>query len=110
MNLIQLFLLLFFLFALLKVVGRFRKQEISRRALVVWVVFWLLAGVVVLRPNATAYFAEVVGIGRGADLVVYCSLALLFFIIFRFMITIDRLEREITTLTRELAIKKTEQK
>lgn len=70
-----------------------------------WVLFWLVGALVVIRPNATAYFAELVGIGRGADLVVYCSIALIFFIIFRLMIKINRLERHITELTRSEALK-----
>jgi hypothetical protein len=105
MYLIQILLVLFFVFALVKVVIRYRKGEVSERGLGFWVSFWLLSAAVVLRPNSTAYFAKIVGIGRGADLVVYCSVALLFFIIFRLMITVNRLERQITVLTREIALK-----
>ncbi len=104
MLIIQFLLSLFFLVAIVKVVVRYQKKELSLRAVFLWVFFWLAAAVAVIQPNSTAYFAERVGIGRGADLVVYCSVALIFFIIFRLMIKIDRLERQTTILTRALAL------
>jgi hypothetical protein len=104
MLIIQILLLVFFLIAIIKVVGRYRSRELSLRAVAMWVFFWLAAGVAVIHPNSTAYFAKLVGIGRGADLVVYCSIALIFFIIFRLMIKIDRLDRQITLLVRRDAL------
>jgi hypothetical protein len=105
MYLIQIFLVLFFFFAILKVAGRCRAGDLSLSAAVVWTVFWLAAAVIVIVPNSTAYFAKIFGIGRGADLVVYLSLALLFFIIFRLMVKVEKLNREITLLVRQMALK-----
>jgi hypothetical protein len=105
MYLIQIFLVLFFFFAILKVAGRCRAGDLSLSAAIVWIVFWLAAAVIVIVPNSTAYFAKIFGIGRGADLVVYLSLALLFFIIFRLMVKVEKLNKEITLLVRQMALK-----
>ena len=110
MLIIQALLILFFLLAIFKVIGRYRGHELSLRAVGMWLIFWVVAGVVVLQPNSTAYFAKLVGIGRGADLVVYCSVVAIFFIIFRLMIKIDRLDRQLTKVTRELALKDVDRK
>ncbi len=110
MHSIQIILVIFFSFAIIKVIGRYRSQELSLRAFIMWVLFWVASAAVVIRPNGTAYFAELVGIGRGADLVVYCSIALVFFIIFRLMIKINQLERHITELTRATALKDVQKK
>jgi hypothetical protein len=78
--------------------------DLTKAGLVWWFLFWVAAAVVVLLPNSTAYFAKLVGIGRGADLVVYISLAGIFFIIFRLMIKIESLNKDITKLTRKIAL------
>ncbi len=104
MFLIQILLILFFLFAALKVIGRFRAGDLSWRGMLAWVLFWILALVVVLLPNSTFYFAHLVGIGRGADLVIYLGLAGLFFMIFRLMVKIERMNKDITKLTRKIAL------
>ena len=104
MLIIQILLIIFFLFALLKVVGRWRAGGLTAGGLVGWLVFWLAAGVVVLLPNSTAYFAKIAGIGRGADLVVYVALAAVFFIIFKLMVKIELLNKDITKLARKISL------
>ena len=101
---IQILLVVFFLFALIKVIGRFRMGDLSKAGLVWWSLFWVAAAVVVILPNSTAYFAKLVGIGRGADLVVYLSLASVFFILFKLMMKIELLNKDITKLTRKIAL------
>ncbi len=105
MLIIQILLIIFFLFALIKVVGRFLAGDLTKAGLVWWSLFWIVAAIVVLLPNSTAYFAKLVGIGRGADLVVYVSLAAIFFILFKLMIKIESLNKDITKLTRKIALK-----
>jgi hypothetical protein len=104
MFLIQILLLLFFLFALLKVVGRFRAGDLSSVGMAGWIVFWVLATTVVLLPDSTSYLAKVVGINRGADLVVYVALVAIFFLVFKLMVKIEILNRDITKLTRKIAL------
>jgi len=104
MLLIQLFLAAFFLFAIGKVVGRYRAREISLRATFFWVIFWIVAGFIVMLPDSTMYAAKILGVGRGVDLVVYLSLAFVFFALFRLMVKNEQMRREITKLTREVAL------
>lgn len=107
---IQIILLVFFLFAWSRVFKKYRSSEIKLKELIIWSVFWLIAGVVVLVPNSTNTIAGFVGIGRGADLVVYISLALLFYILFRIFYRLEKIEKNITKITRELALKDGEKK
>lgn len=104
MFLIQILLVVFFLFAFVKVVGRFRSGDLSLVAMIGWSLFWVVAMVVALLPNSTARLAEFVGIGRGADLVVYVALAAIFFILFKLMVKIESLNKEITKLTRKISL------
>jgi len=104
MLLIQILAIIFFLFAIIKVVLRFRSDELSFSNMLIWVLFWLLILVIVIAPNSTFYFANMLGIGRGADLVVYISIVILFFIIFKLMVRISKIEKGITKIVRKDAI------
>lgn len=101
---IQILLAIFFFFALIKTRNRFQAGELTKKDAMLWSVFWAAAIIVVLLPNSTARVAELVGIGRGADLVVYVALAGIFFIIFRLMVRIETLNKDITTLTRKISL------
>ncbi len=102
--LIQVLLLVFFLFALIKVFIRWRAGDLSLPGLIGWTIFWVAAAVVALLPNSTAQLAKIVGIGRGADLVVYVALAGLFFLIFKLMVKIEQMNKDITKLTRKISL------
>jgi len=104
MYIIQILLCLFFVFAIAKVVGRYRGGELSSRGAIFWILFWIAAGVIVLLPNSTFYFARLVGIGRGADLVIYVALAGLFFMIFRLMVKIEKMNKDVTKLVRKITL------
>ncbi len=72
--------------------------------LVMWLIFWVSASFVVAMPDFTYYLARLVGVGRGADLIVYISLVILFFVFFRLMVKQEKLNRDITKLTRKIAL------
>lgn len=110
MLLIQIFLVLFFLFVTGRVVSRYRQGDLSLNSFIFWLIFWILSCLVVIIPNSSAYFAKIFGIGRGADLIVYLSLALLFYLIFKLNIKLEKINKNITKLTREEALEKKEEK
>ena len=62
-------------------------------------------GIIILLPDTTSFLAELVGVGRGADLVVYLSIVLIFYIIFQMTIKIEKIERNITKVVRTVAMK-----
>lgn len=103
---IQIILILFFLFAIIKVIVRIKAAELSVKQGIAWIVFWVLAGIVAILPNSTIYFANLVGIGRGADLIIYLALAILFYLFFRQTVQIEKMKREITQLTRRETLNK----
>lgn len=104
MTLIQILLVLVFVVAIIKVVGRWRARDLTSGGLVLWLVFWVAAIFVAINPNSTYYLSNLLGIGRGADLVVYASLILIFFLLFKMMVKIEKINKEITVLTRKDAL------
>ena len=104
MQIIQIVFSFFFVFAAVKAVERFRSGELRLPGLALWLLFWLLAELVVVLPNSTFYFARIFGVGRGADLVVYIGMAVIFFLVFKLIIKIEILNKDVTKLTRKIAL------
>jgi hypothetical protein len=101
---IQVLGVLFLLFALSRVILRWRSHRLALSELVLWV--FVFGGIltVVLVPSLSAWLARLLGIGRGADLVIYGSIVLLFYLVFRIYIQLENIEYKLTTLVREIAL------
>ncbi len=102
---IQILLVGFLLVALRVTWRRRRENAISRREAFAWSVLWLAAATVILLPQTTTEVAQVLGVGRGVDMVLYASIAGLFFLVFRLFVAFDKLERQLTDLVRRDALK-----
>jgi small membrane protein len=102
---IQIILILFLLFAVSRVFLRLKDGSIAFGAFLFWMGLWILAGFAVLQPSFTSFIAAKIGIQRGTDVVIYISLVLLFYLVFRTNIIIENLREEITKLTKEIALK-----
>ena len=105
MLVIQIVIVAFAIFSLTRVVGRYRHRSITGGEFVLWTLFWLGVGVIVLWPGITTRFAQILGVGRGADAVFYLSLVVLFYLVFRLHLKNRALEQQITTLVRKLALR-----
>jgi len=101
---IQILLLALIIFALSRVILRARERVISTQAAIFWSMIWLSALAGTLMPQTTTSLASVFGVGRGVDVIVYISLALLFYIVFRMFVMIEDLKHEITSLIRQIAL------
>ena len=104
MNPIQILIIAFALWAITKTIMQFKKGALTIAWLFFWFFFWGVAGVVAALPQTTDVIANLVGVGRGADLVIYTSLVALFYLVFGVYVKIEKTEREITRLVRKLAI------
>lgn len=101
---IQIILIIFLLFAFTRVVLRFREGNVGPGAMLFWLGIWTLASVGVLRPDFTTWIANKIGVGRGADAIIYTSLLLLFYLIYRTNVQIENVRHEITKLSRIIAL------
>lgn len=110
MSIIQIFIVAFSIFALVRTFFQFRQGRLTRVWLAFWSAFWIIVALVGVLPKTTDIVARFAGVGRGADFVVYISLLIVFYLIFRLFIKIENLEREITLLVRKLALNKKEDK
>lgn len=68
------------------------------------VVIWLSAGFAILWPDLTIRIARVMGIGRGADLVLYLLAISFFLSVFYFYNKILKLQSDISEIVRRIAL------
>jgi hypothetical protein len=102
---IQLLLLVFVLFAASRAVLQFRGGTIRFGALSFWLMIWVVALIAIFYPNETTQLARALGIGRGVDVVVYASIAILFYLVFRLHVYLENIRTEISRLVREVSLK-----
>lgn len=101
---VQIVLILFILFAASRAVLQFRGGTIRFGALSFWLSIWLVAIVAIIYPEETTRLARFLGIGRGVDIVVYASIAILFYLVFRLHVYLEDIRTEISTLIREVSL------
>lgn len=104
MNILQILVWVFILFAISRAVLRFREGTLTSKEFIIWDLFWIVAGIVFLFPNITNKIAKILGVGRGTDATIYVALLVLFYMIFRLYIKLEDLDHNITKIVRAIAI------
>lgn len=105
MLVIQFILIIIIGLIVLRLILQLRRKEINSREFLGWLSIWLLALVVILYPGLTSFLAGKVGVGRGVDLVIYSAVILIFYLLFRMLMRVEKIEREITKIVRAQALK-----
>jgi hypothetical protein len=103
---IQVFVLVFSIFAFSRAILRYRSGTIRLAELFFWTGVWLFGMVFALFPDALGMLSNIGGFKRGLDLVVVFSVVTLFYLIFRMYVKLDEQDQTITKLVREIAVSK----
>jgi hypothetical protein len=90
---------LFALEIVLQLTGRTRRITSSLRASV-----WLLALFLILVPSTTSRLAEILSIGRGADVILYLTVIAFLLSFFYLLHAVESQREQITLLVRRIAI------
>jgi hypothetical protein len=104
-NMAQIVLVSFAVIAMILAVAKYRQRRIGNRSFLLWLSFWIVAALVILFPDSTVVAARLLGIGRGADLVLYVGLILIFLLLFRMYVHLIRLDGEVTQIVRIIALR-----
>jgi hypothetical protein len=100
---LSIIIILFALFALSRAYLRFRERKISKSEFAFWLFIWLSIIILVLIPEASTKISTFFGIERGVDLLMYSSIIVIFYLIFRLYIKIDQAEQAITKIVRKIS-------
>ncbi|MFA6254799.1 MAG: DUF2304 family protein [Patescibacteria group bacterium] len=101
---IKIIIILFIVFVFWRTFLRFRKGDITSRELVIWLIFWFLVAAATLVPKKTDAVSQWLGVERGADLLVYLSVIVLFFLVFKIIVRLEKIDRDITKVVRRTAL------
>jgi len=104
MEVIQIIITLFGLFALSRAVLRFKDNKLTRNELLFWMMIWIAVITIPLIPNLTSRVSNLFGIGRGMDMIVYISVVALFYLMFRLYVKVESVQKEITSVVRKISI------
>ena len=80
------------------------RGQMRKRVAALWLTVWVAGATVLVWPQATFLLARRLGIGRGADLVLYTSVLFTFVGFFYVYTRFRRVDRQVTLLVRKLAI------
>jgi small membrane protein len=94
----------------LSTIGWFIFLRRNRLPFHIMTVFFLIAlgGAAVVFPDATSEVANFVGVGRGVDLITYIAIVSVMFVLLHYYTKFVELQRQLTDVTRELAILRAE--
>lgn len=102
--LLQVIAAIFVLFAISRAYLRFKERKLSSVSFFFWNVVWVVGIFLIFIPDLTTRIANLLGIGRGVDVVLYASIVTLFYLIFRIYIKVEDTQRQITQVVRKVAL------
>lgn len=110
--LIQIITVITVLYLLTRIGGQLRRKQITLKEAFLWGFVWFGVGLVVLYPKLTDQLAAYIGLqsAKGIDLVVYLAVGLVFYLVFRIFVRLERIEHDITKIVRQAALSKEEDK
>lgn len=83
-----------------------RKKQIGGNEFIFWFVFWVLVGVLVIALKQIDKLVAYLGFSAsGIDILLYLGMAVLFYFIFRLRLRLEKIEKDITTVVRNTALK-----
>ncbi len=102
----QIIALIIILFFLARLFWQKQKKQITANEFVFWLIFWILAAVAMILLKWIDRMVASLGFtGSGIEILLYLGVAILFYFIFRLRLKIEKIERDITKIVREIAKK-----
>lgn len=103
----QIIALLLILFFIVRLFWQKKRKHVSGAEFWFWLIFWLFVGAMIVFIKKIDYLVASMGFSAtGIDALLYLSVAVLFYLIFKLRLKLEKTEREITKIVREIALKK----
>ncbi len=110
MTIVQFLIIGLAVLVLFRTVLGFKKKRITRRLFIFWLALWIIIIVVAVLPQVTDPLSRILGVGRGVDVATYFSILLIFFLVYKIMTRLEKIENEITQIVRHLSLKNPKEK
>ena len=106
LGVIQIIGIFFLIFATSRIYLRYKDKKLTVRTASIWGGLWIIIAYFLLFPGKSDILAGLVGIGRGADLIVYVSIVCIYYLLFRLYIRLEETNKNITKIIRGLSLAK----
>lgn len=102
----QLLALIIIAYIIIRTIWQKKNQKINSIEFFFWISFWLIAGFAVIFIKYIDRFVAELGFsGSGINILFYLAVIVIFYLIFKLRIKIEKIESNITRLTREISLK-----
>lgn len=89
----------------INLIRQLSQKKINISNSIKWFLLWLAMIVAAIDPNVTTKVANFFGIGRGVDFMMYAAFIFIFFLIFKILLRINQLDKNMTKIVNHLAVK-----
>ncbi|KKP69547.1 hypothetical protein A2X44_03370 [candidate division CPR3 bacterium GWF2_35_18] len=101
---LQIVVSIFVAAVLLEIWVNYKKHQLSILSFIFWSCIWSAVVLVVWFADVTVLIANLINIQRGIDSVVYLSIVVLFYLVFRIILKLEKIEKRIETVVRKKAL------
>lgn len=101
----QLFALIIIIYFVFRLFLQKKRKKITRNEFVFWMIFWLFSSLAIVFIKKIDLLVAKLGFSAsGIDVLLYFGFAILFYMVFRLRLKIERVDRDMTVVVREIAI------
>jgi len=101
----QIIALVLIIFMLVRLLWQRQKKQLSTGEFFLWFAFWICAGLAIIFIKKIDFLVGVLGFSSsGIDVLLYFSILLLLYMIFRLRLKIEKQDRIITRIVREISL------
>jgi len=100
----QVIAIIIILYFLVKLYIQKRNKKISKNEFLFWVVFWTLAVLAILSIKWIDKIVANLGFsGSGIEILLYLSVVILIYFVFKLRLRLEKIEKDITKIVREIS-------
>lgn len=110
MTLVQFLIIALSILVLYRTILGFKRKRVTPKTFIFWLGLWIAVIILAILPQITDFLSEILGVGRGVDVAVYFSILLIFFLLYKIIVRLEKIEHEITEIVRQIALKKFKEK
>ncbi|MFA5051117.1 MAG: DUF2304 family protein [Patescibacteria group bacterium] len=107
----QIIALVIILFFVSRLFWQKKNKEIGGNEFIFWLVFWILAALLIIFLKQVDSFVAALGFsGKGIDVLFYLSVVVLFYLVFKLGLKMEKIEKDITKIVRKISLNDKEDK
>ena len=103
----QILAVLIIVFFLARLLVQKKKKQIGASEFSLWLVFWLVALAAIIFIKQIDNVVHGLGFsGPGIEVLLYVAVLILFYLVFKLRLRLEKIEKELTKIVQEIALKK----